>query len=552
MAYKRVKTANSRKDIFMQRNIFAILRKGMVVHLGVPAIAIVVAVVASAAFFTPTYGNVAKSETCANPPSVPTLNNFPVTFTNPGELCKDFPAISARVVSNGHYANSQAELDAGITAQSGDEIYVRVYVHNGAANNLDQSQTVARNVQVTTNVDTAVSSTHTLSVTMKGTNTNTVSKTFTIRTNSNERLEVISGSGEVFDYQANLLNSGLNIGNNTYTVGDMNACFEYSKFLRFKLRVVPTVTTTNITLEKLVRNVSTNTSLSHSTTARGGETAEYQIKVRNTGTVTANSVSLTDVFTNNAGYIGNRTGYSISRNFSGSLDNGGSLTLGSLEPNAETIVRYTAPVNNYSNTNSVNVCNTATVTSSNAGTATDTACVNINPNIQNQNILLNFSKKAWNDTKNVDAQSTPAAREDFITYTLTVTNTGNATAPNFVITDDLSGVLALADMVDKGGATLNGQTLSYPGIDIAAGQSVSRMFKVRVKYGLASNLSYVMRNTYGNTVNVTINVPVVFSAPKTGADMAGPAAIGFGGLVTSGFALLRRKGVKEVVKAIFS
>jgi hypothetical protein len=76
-------------------------------------------------------------------------------------------------------------------------------------------------------------------------------------------------------------------------------------------------------------------------------------------------------------------------------------------------------------------------------------------------------------------------------------------------------------MVDNGGGQISGNVITYPAVTIPAGSTVTKSFKVRVKYYLAQNLSYVMTNTYGNTVTVRINTPQVlgaYVAPKTGSD----------------------------------
>ncbi|HYV33262.1 MAG TPA: LPXTG cell wall anchor domain-containing protein, partial [Candidatus Limnocylindria bacterium] len=97
---------------------------------------------------------------------------------------------------------------------------------------------------------------------------------------------------------------------------------------------------------------------------------------------------------------------------------------------------------------------------------------------------------------------------------------------------------------------LNGNVLSFPGITVPAGGSVSRSFQVRIKASLSATLSYVMTNTYGNTVTVKINTPQVlgaFTAPKTGADTMGFV---FSGVLTAAAALVAKR--KSLLKVIFS
>jgi uncharacterized repeat protein (TIGR01451 family) len=175
----------------------------------------------------------------------------------------------------------------------------------------------------------------------------------------------------------------------------------------------------------------------------------------------------------------------------------------------------------------------------------DTACVG--GTVQGTNVILQLYKKARNDTKNADATQVPASREDYITYTLTVTNVGNSDATNYVITDSLSGVLPLADIIDLGGGSLNGQTLSYPAVTIPANGTVSRTFRVRVKYFLSPSISYQMLNTFGNTVTVLINPPTPYVPPKTGGMTDVLGGLGFAGLLTSVFVLQRKKNLFQLI-----
>ena len=48
------------------------------------------------------------------------------------------------------------------------------------------------------------------------------------------------------------------------------------------------------------------------------------------------------------------------------------------------------------------------------------------PQVAGANIGLNSSKSAFNNTKNIDATTVPTEKENYITYKLVTTNTGNA------------------------------------------------------------------------------------------------------------------------------
>lgn len=302
-------------------------------------------------------------------------------------------------------------------------------------------------------------------------------------------------------------------------------------------------------IEKLVRNVTQNSGFTHQASSRPGDVMEYQVTVRSNSTVASTQVSVTDEPELNQTILTNFQKLWASRNYDGTLQNRSTMSFGQLSSGQDIKILYQYAVSS-SAASGARVCNTATARSTNTSAVSDSACVTVNGQVSGSNVFLTYSKKAWNDTKNQDATTVPAGREDYITYTLTVQNSGNADQNSFIITDDLSGILPLADMVDAGGGTLAGNTLTYPSLTVPAGGTVNKTFRVRVKFNLASNISYSMRNTYGNTVTVVINTPPApLVPPKTGGATDAAAALGFGGLITSAGVLLRKK---NLIKLIFS
>ncbi len=308
-------------------------------------------------------------------------------------------------------------------------------------------------------------------------------------------------------------------------------------------------TSRRLSVDKLVRNLTTGTSYRDTTSASNGDRVQFEITVRNTSSARINDVELRDTLPSGlrleSGSI-EIDGDEVSSNSLSSID------LGNLAARDEKVVTLIAIVDRETSgsCSTRSLQNIARATGDNARADQDDASVTVGC-VQGSNVNLSFAKRAWNDTKNVDATTTTASREDFITYTLTVTNTGNSTATNFVITDDLSGVLPYADMVDRNGGTLNGNVLSFPGMNIPAGATVTKTFKVRIKHNLSQSLTYQLQNTYGNTV--TINVGSVqgtsiFVAPTTGA--AGTSAAAFAGLMTLGFVAYRkREFLKRLIMA---
>ena len=126
---------------------------------------------------------------------------------------------------------------------------------------------------------------------------------------------------------------------------------------------------------------------------------------------------------------------------------------------------------------------------------------------------------------------------------------GSCKENNFDITDNISGILAFAEIVDTNGGKLRGDTITWEDVDIRRGQTVTKTFRVRIKTSLNSSQSFVLDNTYGNSVTVTVpgfsSIP--FIAPKTGS--SGTSAAVFAGLLTSGFVAFRKR--RELMNLIF-
>ncbi len=194
------------------------------------------------------------------------------------------------------------------------------------------------------------------------------------------------------------------------------------------------------------------------------------------------------------------------------------------------------------NTTFNNIGNQSVIVTSNGQTATCYAQI-LAQQILPANASITLSKRATNNTKGGDATQVVAAPDDYITYTLTASNSGNSPATNFVVTDDLSQVLPYASVSDFGGGTMTGNIISFPAQTIPAGGSISVSLQVRVNHFLANNLSYTMTNTYGNTLTIRINTPQVlgaFTAPATGANTG---AIAFGAMLMGGFAIYKKRSL---------
>jgi uncharacterized repeat protein (TIGR01451 family) len=355
------------------------------------------------------------------------------------------------------------------------------------------------------------------------TNTNTTTQTNTNSTNSSNQ----SNSTNINGNNNTVTNTNQNCVNNSCNNTNL-------VYINNQGTTVPGNEFRQLSITKLVRNVNGGAFLD-SVSVNTNDTVEFEIIVRNSGNQVVNNVQMTDTWNGNLSLVSG----SVRVENSNIGDNLNSVSLGSILSGQQKRITFQARVNASGNQT---VQNTARASGDNASQVQDDAWVFVS-GVQGGNINLVYSKRANNDTKGTDATSVIAAREDYITYTLTVNNTGNQPATNFVITDDLSQVLPYADIVDNGGGTVSGNVISYPGITVPSGGSVSKSFRVRVKFHLANNLSYTMSNTYGNTIVVRINTPQVlgtFTAPKTGGPSVALASV-FGSLMAGGMAVIRHR-----------
>lgn len=171
-------------------------------------------------------------------PTVPSFNIFPITYgTTSG--CFDLPLLRMRKVVGGKYPSSDAEAIAGVTASLGEELFASIFIDNGAVD-LEHSlnTTTARDVRITTTVSNEIGTTHSVTVLLTAKNAEGIQQKFPVHTGPNEKLELVPESGELFDAQLNVIDSGAAVGNNTVSIGDIKPGFANAKYLRFRVKVV--------------------------------------------------------------------------------------------------------------------------------------------------------------------------------------------------------------------------------------------------------------------------------------------------------------------------
>lgn len=309
-----------------------------------------------------------------------------------------------------------------------------------------------------------------------------------------------------------------------------------------KITTPPNPTNPKIAIKKWVKNINANGAYNDSfVDSRTGERVMFKVTVSNTGDAVLNNVVMTDRIPAGLTFDDSVTGDGTA-NFAGETF---TVNFGSINAGQSKTVEFAAKV---VATGETSICNIAKATGTGVSEVSDDACVKVYTTPKPGESKIVLSKRAFNDTKNVDATTRDADRGDYITYSLVVVNNGTETEKNFVIKDDLSKVLPLADMVSTNGGTLSGNMITYPAMDIKPGETVVKTFKVRIKQTLDKNLAYQLENTYGNTVIIKVPGKIVYEAPKTGA--AGTSAGIFAGLLTAGFVIARKRD--SILKFIFA
>jgi uncharacterized repeat protein (TIGR01451 family)/fimbrial isopeptide formation D2 family protein len=413
---------------------------------------------------------------------------------------------------------------------------------------------------------------------ISGIQMNSGNNTENIGTLSPSQSQTFYLDGQVTANSGTLVNTAFASASNASTV-------QASASVYVNAPIIVTPSNGSLAISKEVENLTYGQSLSNSVNAHPGDEVEYQINVENNGSVVLNNVQVTDPLPSGETFVSSNSNNGYAGN--------GSVWIGTLYPGQEQTITIEATIYGYNNGynnggscyNGCNnsyygnqtITNTVSASASNASTVYASATVYVEqvitpvipvtpvypvypitpvypvtpviPVVQNSNVVL--SKSAFNDTKNVDATSVPADKEDFITYTLTATNNGNGAANSFVFSDDLSNVLNYSSIVNLDGGTMNGQTITWPDVSIAANSSVQESFEVRVNYTLpASYNNLQLVNTFGNTVTIQINNPTVIipviTAPKTGPAEETAYSLGFASLLTLGFYIARKKLFRKI------
>ena len=278
---------------------------------------------------------------------------------------KDFVGIR-EVGSNAKWTNN-------MKVQNGKEYYVRMYVHNNAASNLNL---VAENVVAKLNVPTTTAKNVTVQGQISASNAkpNTVWDEATFSSDNDFNLAYVAGSalfenngmGTTKLPDSIVNNTGAKLGYDKLD-GKIPGCFQYAGYVTVKVKaqVSQPQEKTNIDLAKTVRN-KTNGEKSwvETVNAKSGDTVQFQIHAKNTGSAGIQNLVIRDILPKGLNYVAGSTklyntsnpkGLKVSDNV---IQNSG-INIGSYQPNGDAYVRFDATV---SAENSLPVCGENTLT----------------------------------------------------------------------------------------------------------------------------------------------------------------------------------------------
>lgn len=243
-----------------------------------------------------------------------------------------------------------------VTVQPGKEYYVRMYVHNNAAANLNL---VAENVTAKFNLPTTTGKSVEVAGFLSASNASPREVYDHATFNSTQDFNVAYVPGSLI-YENNVFGSaGTPLPESIFTSagaklgydkldGKIPGCFQYAGYVGFKVKaqVAPTNT---FEVSKLARKHGA-TNWVESVAAQPGEKVDFLISYRNTGGVQQNDVTFRDTLPTGLTYVpGSTKWYNASHQggvaTSDNLTNGVGINVGSYAPGANAWVIFSATVN---------------------------------------------------------------------------------------------------------------------------------------------------------------------------------------------------------------
>ena len=290
-----------------------------------------------------------------------------------------------------------------------------------------------------------------------------------------------------------------------------------------KVKLVPTpIAEKNLTVSKMVKNVSQNQSdWTKQSNAKSEETLSFKIEIKNTGEADLKSVKVKDVLPFELGYTIDSLQKKLNDGAFTKIDlsdanmffiNG--IDLGGLKKSETLILVFNTKAPSEINENKEIVNKVIVVADGLTKEDTATVCL-----VRAGESIIEKSKIAKNLDTGDEGQEIKAKAGQEILYVLTTKNTGSAKG-EITVEDDIADIIELADVlnISDGGSLSSSNMIQWPTMEIAAGQTISLTFKVKIIDPLRAGTDLVMINFYGNQVKVTIEKEVIDLVTKLGIE----------------------------------
>lgn len=451
----------------------------------------------------------------------------------------NFMAGDYELIRGSNASRNESVWKNPVDASAGERVNAIVYYHNGM---LD---TYATNTRVKINVPSqSTNKTAIVTASVSADNAETINSTIVdgqivgsnglvINFDQDVDLSYIPGSARWFpdsnqhggsDQTAVAFPSGQSgdeiVSGSGVNIGSIRGCWDWAGFLTVGL-LAKQKDAPALDIEKTVRNVSQGENqFVKETLAEIGDEVEFAVTVKNTGNVALSNAILSDTMPAGLNYVSGSFGKTVAGNGSALTDaNAASMFAGNYNIGTIAIGDANAQTFKFKTTagsalNPGRVTNVAKITSSGLSDESTASVVICTAEIVKY-------KSAHNDSQNVDATVVLAKAGDQITYTLVTKNTGSA-GINYKVEDGISDVLEYADVtyISDNGSVVDGTSgndarlVSWPEINISAGQTINRTFKVKVKNPLPTtatngyHFDWKMYNKYGTEVEIIIEKPI--------------------------------------------
>lgn len=296
---------------------------------------------------------------------------------------RNFMQIKDADLSNSTYADS-------VTLTPGKKYTVFMYYHNNAASNLNL---VANGSYAKAEIPAVVSksTSNTKAVGYVGASNakpNQVWDDITLANNTagDIAIRMVPGSAHIYNngktngasLSDSIITTGVSLGYDSLD-GNIPGCNQYAGYVTFDI----VADQPNFTVSKMVR-LKGSSNWSETVNAKSGDTVEFQIEYKNTGTTAQNNVVIKDIMPTELTYVKGTTylknaSNPSAKNVSDNLVSDSGINIGDYTPGSNAFIKYEATLRELDNCGSNSIVNKAEVLTSN-GSKSDTASISTTKN----------------------------------------------------------------------------------------------------------------------------------------------------------------------------